>query len=54
MNKETVTVCSECLMSSCWQGIFMCEKSKNAGTIEKNIEELEKLNLENSSYWIGK
>ena len=42
---DTVTVCSECLQASCWQGVFMCDRSQTAGTIEKTIKELKKMNL---------
>ena len=49
MNK--ITVCSKCLCASCWQGIFYCDEYKTAGTVEKTVEELTKLNLENSDYW---
>ena len=48
-----IVVCSECKKASCWKGIFMCEKSQNAGTIELPVEELKKLNLEHSDYWDG-
>lgn len=48
---KTITVCDNCLQASCWQGIFMCDNARDAGTIEKTIHELEVLNLENSSYW---
>lgn len=46
-----ITVCDNCLRASCWQGIFMCEKSRNAGTIEKTVGELHDLSLENPEYW---
>jgi len=48
---KTITVCDNCLQASCWHGIFMCDNSRYAGTIEKTIEELEILNLEHSDYW---
>ena len=48
---KTITVCDECLQASCWQGTFMCDRSINAGTVEKTIEELNKLSLEHPSYW---
>jgi len=48
---EKITVCDKCLMASCWQGLFMCDDSKFAGTVEKTIDELKELNLEHSSYW---
>ncbi len=49
--KSKVTVCSKCLRASCWQGFFFCEEAKIAGTIEKTIDELKKLALEDSIYW---
>ena len=48
---EKITVCDKCLTASCWQGLFMCDDSKFAGTVEKTIDELKELNLEHSSYW---
>jgi hypothetical protein len=47
---EKITVCDKCLRASCWQGIFMCDESRLAGTVQKTKHELEKLNLEHSSY----
>mgnify|MGYP001593537308 CR=1 FL=1 len=49
--KELITVCDKCLQASCWQGVFMCDKSATAGTVQKTREELHKLNLEHPSYW---
>lgn len=48
---EKVTVCSNCFRASCWQGIFMCDESRSAGTVEKDVQELTELNLEHPSYW---
>lgn len=48
---ELITVCGECLTASCWQGIFMCDEARNAGTVQKTREELRKLGLEHPSYW---
>ncbi len=50
---EKIIVCDKCLMASCWHGEFMCEESfsPGAGTVEKTIKELKKLNLENSHHW---
>lgn len=50
-NKKLITVCDKCLQASCWQGIFMCDDSRTAGTIEKTKYELSKLKLEDPSYW---
>jgi epoxyqueuosine reductase QueG len=48
---KTITVCDKCLQASCWQGLFMCDKSQTAGTVKKTEEELSLLNLEHPSYW---
>jgi hypothetical protein len=50
MNRE-ITVCSKCLLASCWQGKFMCEAARGAGTVEKTLKELQELDLEHPSYW---
>jgi hypothetical protein len=51
--KKTITVCDKCLCASCWQGIFYCQHAwdKDAGTVEKTIEELRELGLESPDYW---
>lgn len=49
--ERMVTVCSSCLKASCWQGLHMCDESTSAGTVDKLVSELAKLNLENPSYW---
>lgn len=46
-----IVVCDACLQASCWQGIFMCQQSQNAGITEKSIAELTELNLEHPCYW---
>ena len=51
MKEETITVCDKCLQASCWQGIFMCEEARYAGTVEKTVKELKELKLEHSDYW---
>ncbi|TVM01733.1 MAG: hypothetical protein CV087_10470 [Candidatus Brocadia sp. WS118] len=51
VSSKTITVCDKCLQASCWQGIFMCDKADIAGTVEKTIDELKALNLENPCYW---
>jgi hypothetical protein len=47
---DLITVCSECLQASCWQGIFMCSRSTDAGTVQKTRRELLELGLEHPSY----
>lgn len=46
-----VTVCDRCLQASCWQGVFMCDESREAGIVVKTVGELRKLNREHSDYW---
>ena len=48
---DLVTVCSNCLTSSCWHGIFYCQEAKHAGTTQKTRKELRELNLEHPSYF---
>ncbi len=52
-DSNKVVVCDACLQASCWQGEFMCEKSRDAGTIEKTRAELAKLGLEHPHYWVN-
>lgn len=46
-----VTVCSDCLCASCWQGIFYCSTAKSAGTVKKTVAELRARNFEDPHYW---
>lgn len=48
---ELITVCDQCFLASCWQGIFMCDKSRDAGITEKSRKELRALNKEHECYW---
>jgi hypothetical protein len=48
---DKITVCDKCLQASCWQGIFMCDESREAGITEKTVAELRDLNLEHPDYW---
>src|SRR5574338_265036 len=50
-NNRLITVCSECLQASCWQGEFYCDDYKTAGTKRLTIRELRKLDREHESYW---
>lgn len=47
---EKITVCDACFQASCWQGIFMCEQSQNAGTMQKTRRELIALGRDNVCY----
>ena len=51
MHDYKVTVCDNCLQASCWQGEFMCEGSREAGTTDLPISELKKLGYEHPFYW---
>lgn len=47
-----VTVCAECLRACCWQGEFMCEAARNAGTVVKTVGELRAGKYgEREDYW---
>lgn len=46
-----VTVCSACRRACCWQGQFMCDDARTAGTIEVPIEELQAAGQEHPDYW---
>ena len=46
-----ITVCDSCLQASCWQGLFMCQASQNAGTIQLTRRELKALGREHRDYW---
>ena len=48
---KKIVVCDKCLRASCWHGYFMCDDAKEAGIVEKTVDELKILNLEHPSYW---
>lgn len=50
-DNDTVTVCSKCFQASCWLGYFMCADAYSAGTVEKTVEELRELALEDEGWW---
>lgn len=49
--ERKVVVCDKCLKATCWQGMFMCDDARTAGTCERTVWELTALNLEHPSYW---
>lgn len=52
-NKK-VTVCDKCFRACCWQGQFMCDDSRTAGTTEKTVAELRTADHgEHEDYWRG-
>lgn len=48
---DLVTVCAECLCASCWQAIFMCQRSQFADITTKSVRELRELAMEHECYW---
>lgn len=49
----TITVCDACLRACCWKGIFMCDDARDAGTVERTVEQCVALGEEHSDYWDG-
>ena len=49
-NNDWITICDKCYRASCWQGIFMCESSRYAGTLKLRKGQLLEMKLEDSSY----
>lgn len=50
-DERLVTVCSECLTAACWRGIFLCEKSRGAGTLRLPVHRLKAMGREHSDYY---
>lgn len=50
--RKFVTVCDECLTTSCWQGKFMCQNYPYAGTVNLPVSTLMWLNLESRDYFV--
>lgn len=50
-DERKVTVCSNCLRASCWQGVLMCEHSRQASTLQYPVRTLRRLAKESPSYW---
>jgi len=53
-DERIIIVCEACERACCWQGNFMCDDARHAGTAKKTIRELKNLNIENSFYWVKK
>ena len=49
----TITVCDKCLRACCWQGQFMCDDARGAGTVEMTREQLAAIDppREHPDYW---
>ena len=50
-DERIIMVCEACERACCWQGNFMCDDARHAGTAKKTIRELKDLDLEDSFYW---
>lgn len=48
---KMVTVCAECLCASCWQGVFLCQKSRDANIVSLPIKALRAMGREHEEYW---
>ena len=46
-----VTVCDACFRACCWQGEFLCDDARNAGTCDITVRELSIMGLEHPEYW---
>lgn len=53
-DQRTITVCDFCLRAACWQGKHMCGDYLTAGTVEKTVAELRKLDLEHPCFWTAR
>jgi hypothetical protein len=49
-----ITVCAECKRSACWQGMFLCDESHDASTIDLPRWKLDELKLEHPSWYSDK
>lgn len=49
-DEDLITVCDACFRSCCWQGEFMCDEARTAGSTNKTVAELRKLHAENDFY----
>lgn len=52
-DNDLITVCSDCLRASCWQGEFFCDSAldPDSSITQKTRGELRELDLEDSRYW---
>lgn len=51
---DKVTVCDRCFRACCWQGEFMCDDARSAGTTVRTVAELRERTSgmnEHESYW---
>lgn len=49
--ERLVTVCDRCRQASCWQGIFMCDEAREAGTVDVPLSVLRAEAREHPDYW---
>jgi hypothetical protein len=49
---KKITVCDHCFRACCWQGQFMCDDARGAGTTVRTVRELREGNFgEHEDYW---
>ena len=46
-----VTVCDRCRQASCWQGVFMCDEAREAGTVDVPVSVLRVEAREAPDFW---
>lgn len=52
--QRLITVCDRCLCASCWHGEIFCDEYQLAGTVQKTVAELRKLNREHPHHYSRK
>ncbi len=49
---DVITVCDHCQRACCWQGEFMCDHARSAGTIDQTVAQLRAgKHGESEDYW---
>jgi hypothetical protein len=49
---DVITVCDHCMRACCWQGEFMCDGARSAGTVDRTVSELRAGSYgESEDYW---
>jgi hypothetical protein len=49
---DMITVCDHCMRACCWQGEFMCDGARSAGTVDRTVARLRAgKHGESEDYW---